>query len=113
MAKRMAVGVVMSDKTAKTRRVELPRQVRHPKYGKILHRKTICYVHDEQNESKHGDTVEIRECPAEVGHQAVGVGADRGQEHGGGPASDAGSGQAGSSRESRRSGRRDAKGKHV
>jgi len=63
MAKRIAVGVVMSDKAAKTRRVELPRQVRHPKYGKILHRKTICYVHDENNESKHGDTVEIRECP--------------------------------------------------
>jgi small subunit ribosomal protein S17 len=53
----------MSDKTQKTRRVELPRQVRHKKYGKILHRKTICYVHDENNESKMGDTIEIRECP--------------------------------------------------
>jgi small subunit ribosomal protein S17 len=63
MPKRVAVGVVKSDKTAKTRRVEIPRQVRHAKYGKILHRKTICYVHDEQNESQHGDTVEIRECP--------------------------------------------------
>jgi small subunit ribosomal protein S17 len=63
MPKRVAIGVVTSDKTAKTRRVEIPRQVRHPKYGKILHRKTICHVHDEKNESKAGDTVEIVECP--------------------------------------------------
>ena len=63
MPKRVAIGVVTSDKAAKTRRVEIPRQVRHAKYGKILHRKTICHVHDEQNESKAGDTVEIVECP--------------------------------------------------
>jgi small subunit ribosomal protein S17 len=53
--------VVTRDKTAKTRRVEIPRLVRHPKYGKILRRKTICYVHDENNESHLGDTVEIVE----------------------------------------------------
>ena len=63
MPKRVAVGVVMSDKTAKTRRVEIPRQVRHPKYGKILHRKTVCHVHDENEQSHLGDTVEIVECP--------------------------------------------------
>jgi small subunit ribosomal protein S17 len=63
MPKRVAIGVVTSDKAAKTRRVEIPRQVRHPKYGKILHRKTICHVHDEKSESKAGDTVEIVECP--------------------------------------------------
>jgi small subunit ribosomal protein S17 len=63
MPKRVAIGVVTSDKTAKTRRVEIPRQVRHPKYGKILHRKTICHVHDENNDSRQGDTVEIVECP--------------------------------------------------
>jgi small subunit ribosomal protein S17 len=63
MPKRVATGVVTSDKTAKSRRVEIPRQVRHPKYGKILHRKTICHVHDENNDSHLGDTVEIVECP--------------------------------------------------
>jgi len=62
MAKRVAVGVVTSDRTAKTRRVEIPRLVRHPKYGKYLRRRTICYVHDENNESHLGDTVEITEC---------------------------------------------------
>lgn len=63
MPKKVAVGVVVSDKMAKTRRVEIPRMIRHPKYGKILHRRTVCHVHDEQNESHVGDTVEITECP--------------------------------------------------
>jgi small subunit ribosomal protein S17 len=46
---------------AKTRRVEIARQVKHPKYSKIVRRKTVCYVHDEQEESSAGDTVEIIE----------------------------------------------------
>ena len=61
MPKRVCVGVVKSDKMAKSRRVEIPRLVRHNKYGKILHRKTVCHVHDEQEESHVGDTVEIVE----------------------------------------------------
>jgi small subunit ribosomal protein S17 len=63
MAQRLEIGVVKSDKMAKTRRVEIPRLVRHPLYGKILRRRTVCYVHDENNESKVGDRVEIKECP--------------------------------------------------
>ncbi|MDA1040213.1 MAG: 30S ribosomal protein S17, partial [Planctomycetota bacterium] len=43
-------------------RVEIPRVVRHPKYGRILHRRTVCHVHDEQDESQPGDLVEIVEC---------------------------------------------------
>jgi len=61
MPRRVAVGVVTSDKMSKTRRVEIPRLVRHPKYGKYIRRKTICYVHDENDESQLGDTVEIVE----------------------------------------------------
>jgi small subunit ribosomal protein S17 len=41
--------------------VEIPRLVRHPKYGKILRRKTVCHVHDETDQAKVGDTVEIVE----------------------------------------------------
>ena len=63
MPKKVAIGVVMSDKASKTRRVELPRLVRHAKYGKILRRRTVCHVHDENNQSSVGDTVEIIECP--------------------------------------------------
>lgn len=54
-------GIVTRDKTAKTRRVEVQRLVRHPKYGKFIKQRTICYVHDEKNESHLGDTVEIVE----------------------------------------------------
>jgi small subunit ribosomal protein S17 len=61
MAKRVSIGVVTGDKASKTRRVEIPRLVRHAKYGKILRRKTVCHVHDEGNESHVGDTVEIVE----------------------------------------------------
>src|SRR5688572_26485427 len=63
MPKKISIGLVTSDKMAKTRRVEIPRLIRHAKYGKYLHRKTVCHVHDEQNESGMGDTVELRECP--------------------------------------------------
>ena len=46
----------------KTRRVEIARLVKYPKYGKIVRRRTVCYVHDEQEQSSMGDTVEIIEC---------------------------------------------------
>ena len=59
--RKRAVGVVVRDKMQKTRRVEVPRLYRHPKYGKTLKTKTICYVHDENNESHNGDLVEIVE----------------------------------------------------
>jgi len=63
MPKRVEVGIVTSDKPAKTRRVEIDRLIRHPKYKKYLRRRTVCYVHDEQEQSRRGDTVEIVECP--------------------------------------------------
>lgn len=59
--KRTLEGVVTRDKMAKTRRVEVERLVRHPKYGKYVKRRTVCYVHDETNDSLLGDTVEIVE----------------------------------------------------
>ena len=62
MPKRVETGTVTSDAASKTRRVEIPRIVRHPKYGRILHRRTICHVHDENDESHNGDLVEIIEC---------------------------------------------------
>lgn len=60
--RRVEVGVVTRDKMNKTRRVEIPRLVKHPRYGKYIKRRTICYVHDEKNESRMGDTVEIMEA---------------------------------------------------
>jgi len=60
--RRVEVGVVTKDKMNKTRRVEIPRLVKHPRYGKYIKRRTICYVHDETNQSRAGDTVEIMEA---------------------------------------------------
>lgn len=62
MPKKVAVGTVTSDKMKQMRRVEIPRLVKHKAYGKYVRRKTTCYVHDEDNESSQGDTVEIIEC---------------------------------------------------
>jgi small subunit ribosomal protein S17 len=45
----------------KTRRVEVETLVPHPKYGKMLRRRTVCHAHDENNESHLGDLVEIME----------------------------------------------------
>jgi small subunit ribosomal protein S17 len=60
-SRRTAVGQVTSAKMNKTRRVEIPRLVKHARYGKYIKRRTICHVHDEKNESSLGDTVEIME----------------------------------------------------
>jgi small subunit ribosomal protein S17 len=59
--KRMLIGVVTRDKNSKSRRVEIERLFKHPKYGKIVRGRTVCYVHDEENTSHRGDTVEIVE----------------------------------------------------
>src|SRR5436189_3982367 len=61
MPKRILTGIVTRDKATKTRRVEVPRLVRHAMYGKIMRRRTVCYAHDEENVSKNGDTVEVEE----------------------------------------------------
>ncbi|MFW6170538.1 MAG: 30S ribosomal protein S17 [Planctomycetota bacterium] len=61
MPKKVVIGVVASANNDKTRRVEVHRRVRHPMYGKYMRYRTVCYTHDEQNESGLGDTVEIIE----------------------------------------------------
>ncbi|MCC6241074.1 MAG: 30S ribosomal protein S17 [Phycisphaerales bacterium] len=55
-------GVVASDKGNKTIKVVVDYQTKHPKYGKYLRRQTVLHAHDENNEAREGDTVEIAEC---------------------------------------------------
>jgi small subunit ribosomal protein S17 len=59
--RRTVVGRVTRDKMDKTRRVEVQRLVKHARYGKYIKRRTICYAHDEANETRVGDLVEIME----------------------------------------------------
>ncbi len=54
-------GIVESVKMDKTIVVSVLRRVRHPKYGKFVHRTTKFYAHDEKNECGVGDVVRIME----------------------------------------------------
>lgn len=60
--KKSLVGIVKSDKMDKSLRVEVERRFRHPIYGKIVRGRTVCHVHDEENQAHEGDLVEIVEC---------------------------------------------------
>ncbi len=55
-------GVVESDKRDKTRKVVIQRLARHPKYAKYIRKRTVLHVHDEANESRTGDRVEVAPC---------------------------------------------------
>ena len=59
--KRILVGTVASDKASKTLRVEIERRFPHKKYGKIVRARTVCHVHDEEEQAAVGDLVEIVE----------------------------------------------------
>jgi small subunit ribosomal protein S17 len=54
-------GVVASDKGDKTIKVLVEYQMKHEKYGKYLKRRTVLHAHDEKNEAREGDTVELAE----------------------------------------------------
>ena len=56
------VGFVESDSHDKTRKVVVGYLDRHPKYGKYIRKRTVLQVHDEANESKAGDRVEVAPC---------------------------------------------------
>ena len=55
-------GRVVSNKMNKTITVLIERRVRHELYGKIITRRTKLKAHDEANECKEGDLVQIEEC---------------------------------------------------
>ncbi|MCK6454964.1 MAG: 30S ribosomal protein S17 [Phycisphaerae bacterium] len=60
--RRREVGIVTSAARNKTVAVRIDRLVKWPKYGKYLRRRTRVHVHDEKNDAKVGDLVEIMEC---------------------------------------------------
>ena len=55
------VGIVTSDKMSKTVVVTIKDKVRHPLYKKIVNRTVKVKAHDENNEAKKNDVVEIME----------------------------------------------------
>lgn len=58
---RTITGKVVSDKMNKTITVMVERRVKHPLYGKYMTRSTKLHAHDESNQCKVGDMVEISE----------------------------------------------------
>ncbi len=61
-AKGAQIGVVESDKCDKTRKVVVNYLAKHPKYGKYVRKRTVLHVHDETNDSRQGDRVEVAPC---------------------------------------------------
>jgi len=57
--RRSMQGVVVSDAGEKTIVVQVERTTRHPLYHKIIRKRKKYHVHDEANEARVGDKVEI------------------------------------------------------
>lgn len=55
------IGTVASNSGDKSIKVVIPYKIPHPRYGKIINRKTVVHAHDEKNEAKRGDKVKIME----------------------------------------------------
>ena len=60
--RRTLEGTVTSDQCAKTITVEVERTFRHKKYKKYVRKLARFHAHDEKDEAKKGDRVEIRSC---------------------------------------------------
>jgi small subunit ribosomal protein S17 len=60
-ARKVRVGLVVSDRMDKTITVAIERQVKHPIYGKFVKKTTKLHAHDETNDAHAGDTVRIQE----------------------------------------------------
>ena len=60
--RKKCIGFVVSNVMDKTIIVNVQHRVRHPLYGKELRRIQKCYVHDDKNQAKVGDKVQIAEA---------------------------------------------------
>ena len=55
------IGFVTSRSGDKSVKVTIPYKTPHPLYQKVINRKTVVHAHDEKNETRVGDRVEIME----------------------------------------------------
>jgi small subunit ribosomal protein S17 len=60
-SKRTLIGRVVSDKMEKTVTVLVERRVKHPIYDKIIVRSKKYHAHNDDNQARAGDLVEIQE----------------------------------------------------
>ncbi|MBI3886078.1 MAG: 30S ribosomal protein S17 [Opitutae bacterium] len=59
--RKTVTGFVTSRMGDKSVKVTIPYKTPHPRYHKVINRKTVLHVHDEKNETKVGDKVEVTE----------------------------------------------------
>lgn len=59
--RKLRAGIVISDAMNKSIIVRVDRKIKHPRYNKPVMRSAKLYAHDEKNEAKVGDTVQIME----------------------------------------------------
>jgi small subunit ribosomal protein S17 len=60
-SRKIRIGVVSSNKMAKTITVTVERKIKHPIYGKFLKKSSSFHAHDELNAAGIGDVVRIME----------------------------------------------------
>lgn len=60
-SRKLLQGVVTSRSGDKSVKVTVAYKIPHPRFRKVINRKTVLHVHDEKNETKPGDKVEIME----------------------------------------------------
>ena len=60
-ARKAVIGFVTSKMGDKSVKVTVPYKTPHPLYHKVINRKTVLHVHDEKNEAKVGDKIEVME----------------------------------------------------
>jgi small subunit ribosomal protein S17 len=60
-SRRTQIGFVASRSGDKTVKVTVAYKTPHPLYQKVVNRQTVLHVHDEKNETKVGDKVEVME----------------------------------------------------
>ena len=60
-SRRKQIGLVSSRSGDKSVKVTVAYKTPHPLYHKVINRQTVLHVHDEKNETKVGDKVEVME----------------------------------------------------
>ncbi len=60
-ARKTQIGFVSSRSGDKSVKVIIAYKTPHPLYQKVVNRQTVLHVHDEKNETKVGDKVEVME----------------------------------------------------
>lgn len=60
-SRKTEIGFVSSRMGDKSVKVTVPYKTPHPRYHKVINRKTVLHVHDDKNETQVGDKVEVME----------------------------------------------------